>query len=347
MDVFMGIGFGSTIELVPFDKSQMVTFDSKFVCCFRNSNRGTRSRSDNLIGSPHGFIIYWIVILKIINKVTEVIDVKNWLVDNSQSEMDSEEEFFEDGNPSSIYRQVWVQSNGYLRKGQKTKPKRQNQARERKERERKVKSKPKVNPDKVKVKCEADIKEMLNWPTRASLAVAVHAVRKGAAAEGMTIRDYVWRGHDLTSFAVMTEDGAAVTGLEIVATSLVVVELTGNPIYCWAETQTGVDKQETASKSRQARDGKQESSSKSRQARVDKKETGGKQETAIDEKAENTVKECTNWKDKKKDKEQEALLISEDTAFVITGENVGPKPKPGNHNPLDKPQDQNGGYKGS
>ncbi|GKB58197.1 zinc finger, CCHC-type containing protein [Tanacetum coccineum] len=61
------------------------------------------------------------------------------------------------------------------------------------------------------------------------------------------------------------------------------------------------------------------------------------------------AKECTNWKDKKKDKEQEALLISEDTAFVITGENVGPKPKPGNHNPLDnpldKPQDQNDGYK--
>ncbi|GJT05141.1 putative RNA-directed DNA polymerase [Tanacetum coccineum] len=76
------------------------------------------------------------------------------------------------------------------------------------------------------------------------------------------------------------------------------------------------------------RDGKQESSSKSRQARVEKKETGGKQETVIDEKAENTVKECTNWKDKKKDKEQEALLISEDTAFGITGENIGPKPNP-------------------
>ncbi|GKA91190.1 UPF0481 protein-like protein, partial [Tanacetum coccineum] len=78
----------------------------------------------------------------------------------------------------------------------------------------------------------------------------------------------------------------------------------------------------------QARVVKQETASKSRQARVDKKETGGKQETAIDEKAENTVKECTNWKDKKKDKEQEALLISEDTAFVITGENIGPKPNP-------------------
>ncbi|GJS52534.1 hypothetical protein Tco_0625896 [Tanacetum coccineum] len=35
--------------------------------------------------------------------------------------------------------------NGYLRKGQKSKPKRQNQARERKERKRKVKSKLKVN----------------------------------------------------------------------------------------------------------------------------------------------------------------------------------------------------------
>ncbi|GJY06334.1 hypothetical protein Tco_0373388 [Tanacetum coccineum] len=109
--------------------------------------------------------------------------------------------------------------------------------------------------------------------------------------------------------------------------------------------QARVVKQETASKSRQARDGKQESSSKSRQARVDKKETGGKQETAIDEKAENTVKECTNWKDKKKDKKQEALLISEDTAFVITGENIRPKPNPGNHNPLEKPAGPNDSYK--
>ncbi|KAL8223580.1 hypothetical protein R6Q57_019055 [Mikania cordata] len=65
----------------------------------------------------------------------------------------------------------------------------------------------------------------------ASLAVAVHAVRKGAAAEGMTLRDYVWRGHDPTSVAVMTEDGAAVTGLLIAATSLVAVKMTGNPIY--------------------------------------------------------------------------------------------------------------------
>ncbi|KAK8965335.1 Metal tolerance protein C4 [Platanthera guangdongensis] len=39
----------------------------------------------------------------------------------------------------------------------------------------------------------------------ASLLVAVRAVKKGAAAEGMTVRDYVWRGHDPTSVAVMTE----------------------------------------------------------------------------------------------------------------------------------------------
>ncbi|KAL9274771.1 Metal tolerance protein C4-like protein, partial [Drosera capensis] len=65
----------------------------------------------------------------------------------------------------------------------------------------------------------------------ASLLVAIHAVRKGAAAEGMTLRDYIWRGHDPTAVAVMTEDGAAVTGLAIAAASLVAVNVTGNPIY--------------------------------------------------------------------------------------------------------------------
>jgi zinc transporter 9 len=39
----------------------------------------------------------------------------------------------------------------------------------------------------------------------ASLLVAIKAVKKGAAAEGMSIRDYIWRGHDPTSVAVMTE----------------------------------------------------------------------------------------------------------------------------------------------
>ncbi|KAM3701874.1 hypothetical protein ACB094_05G208000 [Castanea mollissima] len=65
----------------------------------------------------------------------------------------------------------------------------------------------------------------------ASLIVAIQAVKKGAAAEGMTVRDYVWRGHDPTSVAVMTEDGAAVTGLAIAAASLVAVNKTGNAMY--------------------------------------------------------------------------------------------------------------------
>ncbi|XVF86174.1 hypothetical protein PTKIN_Ptkin18bG0018900 [Pterospermum kingtungense] len=65
----------------------------------------------------------------------------------------------------------------------------------------------------------------------ASLIVAIQAVKKGAAAEGMKVRDYVWRGHDPTSVAVMTEDGAAVTGIAIAAASLVSVNTTGNAIY--------------------------------------------------------------------------------------------------------------------
>ncbi|CAN6470968.1 unnamed protein product [Victoria cruziana] len=65
----------------------------------------------------------------------------------------------------------------------------------------------------------------------ASLVVAIKAVRKGAAAEGLKIWDYIWRGHDPTSVAVMTEDSAAVTGLLIAAASLVAVNRTGNAIY--------------------------------------------------------------------------------------------------------------------
>nr|GEU52780.1 hypothetical protein [Tanacetum cinerariifolium] len=43
----------------------------------------TGSRSDNTIGSPHGFVIYGIEVLKSNEKVTEVIDVKNWRVEKS------------------------------------------------------------------------------------------------------------------------------------------------------------------------------------------------------------------------------------------------------------------------
>ncbi|GJR40374.1 hypothetical protein Tco_1216058 [Tanacetum coccineum] len=80
----MRIGFGSTIELVYFDKSQVVTFNSKFLCSFKNGDCGTGSRSDNTVGSPHGFIIHGIVISKNVKEVTKVIDVENWRIDNSR-----------------------------------------------------------------------------------------------------------------------------------------------------------------------------------------------------------------------------------------------------------------------
>ena len=41
--------------------------------------------------------------------------------------------------------------------------------------------------------------------TGASLIVAYGAVKKGAAQEGMSLREYLWRGHDPTSVAVLME----------------------------------------------------------------------------------------------------------------------------------------------
>nr|GEY13503.1 hypothetical protein [Tanacetum cinerariifolium] len=58
MNVFMRIGFGSTIKLVSYDKGQVVTFKGKFICIFRNSDCGTGSQSNNTFGSPHGFVIH-------------------------------------------------------------------------------------------------------------------------------------------------------------------------------------------------------------------------------------------------------------------------------------------------
>nr|GEV99369.1 hypothetical protein [Tanacetum cinerariifolium] len=49
-----------------------------------NSDCGTEGWSDNMVGNPYRFIIYWIIISKNIKKVTKVIDVKNWRVDNSR-----------------------------------------------------------------------------------------------------------------------------------------------------------------------------------------------------------------------------------------------------------------------
>nr|GEX98789.1 integrase, catalytic region, zinc finger, CCHC-type, peptidase aspartic, catalytic [Tanacetum cinerariifolium] len=84
VNVFVRIGFGSTIKLVSFDESQVVTFNSKFVYGFRNSDCGTGSQSDNTVGNPHGFIIHWIEVLKGRKKVIEVIYVENWRIDNSR-----------------------------------------------------------------------------------------------------------------------------------------------------------------------------------------------------------------------------------------------------------------------
>ncbi|GJV75981.1 DNA-directed DNA polymerase [Tanacetum coccineum] len=62
MNVFMRISFGSTIKLVSFHESQVVTFYGKFVCGFTNSDCGTESQSDNTVGNPHGFIMHGIEI---------------------------------------------------------------------------------------------------------------------------------------------------------------------------------------------------------------------------------------------------------------------------------------------
>ncbi|GJV44682.1 DNA helicase [Tanacetum coccineum] len=52
VNVFMRIGFSSTIKLVSFDYGQLVTFNGKFVCGFRNSDCEAGSQSDNMVGSP-------------------------------------------------------------------------------------------------------------------------------------------------------------------------------------------------------------------------------------------------------------------------------------------------------
>nr|GEW47968.1 hypothetical protein [Tanacetum cinerariifolium] len=83
MNVFVRIGFDSTIELVSFDQSQVVSFNGKFICGFRNSNCRTRSRSNNTVDSPHGFVVHRIIVLKGIKKVTEVVEIKDWNVDSS------------------------------------------------------------------------------------------------------------------------------------------------------------------------------------------------------------------------------------------------------------------------
>nr|GEW26526.1 hypothetical protein [Tanacetum cinerariifolium] len=62
----------------------VVTFNGEFIYGFWNGDYRTRSQSDNTVGSPHGFIIYGIEIFKGNEKVSKVINVENWRIDNSR-----------------------------------------------------------------------------------------------------------------------------------------------------------------------------------------------------------------------------------------------------------------------
>nr|GEV18028.1 retrotransposon protein, putative, Ty1-copia subclass [Tanacetum cinerariifolium] len=84
VNVFVRIGFGSTIKLVSFNESQVVTFNGKFVCGFRNGDCNIGSQSDNTVGILHGFVIHDIEVFKANEKVTKVIDVENRRIDNSR-----------------------------------------------------------------------------------------------------------------------------------------------------------------------------------------------------------------------------------------------------------------------
>ncbi|KAK9817734.1 hypothetical protein WJX72_001395 [[Myrmecia] bisecta] len=64
-----------------------------------------------------------------------------------------------------------------------------------------------------------------------SLLVACRTVMQGAAAAGLPFAEFVRRGLDPTSIAVMLEDGAAVTGLLIAVASTYMVYSTGNSVW--------------------------------------------------------------------------------------------------------------------
>lgn len=64
-----------------------------------------------------------------------------------------------------------------------------------------------------------------------SLHVAVRTVAEGARARGMAFWEYVKRGMDPTSVAVMMEDGGAVAGLLVAAASTYAVKMTGHSMY--------------------------------------------------------------------------------------------------------------------
>ncbi|GJZ24162.1 hypothetical protein Tco_0561621 [Tanacetum coccineum] len=84
VNVFVRIGFSSTIKLISLDESQVVTFNGEFIYGFGNGDCGTGSRSDNTVCSSHRFIIHGIVISKNIKEVAKIIDVENWRINNSR-----------------------------------------------------------------------------------------------------------------------------------------------------------------------------------------------------------------------------------------------------------------------
>lgn len=64
-----------------------------------------------------------------------------------------------------------------------------------------------------------------------SLLVAVRTVTAGAASQGLSFTEFVRRGMDPTSIAVMMEDGAACAGLIIAAAATYVTWMTGNSVF--------------------------------------------------------------------------------------------------------------------
>nr|GEV40396.1 vacuolar ATPase assembly integral membrane protein VMA21-like domain-containing protein [Tanacetum cinerariifolium] len=68
----------------PLTRVKWLPLMAKFVYGFKNGDCGTGSQSGNTVSSPHRFVIHGIEVLKGNEKVTDVIDVKNWHVDNTR-----------------------------------------------------------------------------------------------------------------------------------------------------------------------------------------------------------------------------------------------------------------------
>ncbi|XP_031553608.1 zinc transporter 9-like [Actinia tenebrosa] len=65
----------------------------------------------------------------------------------------------------------------------------------------------------------------------ASLIVALNQLKISARESGVSLREYLIRGRDPTSIAVLMEDGAAVTGVTLAALCLGLASYTGSPVY--------------------------------------------------------------------------------------------------------------------